>query len=151
MECCYGDACERLPVALVKCKHCDADLHHLCQTKYEFTYGLDSDMVYICRVCIDKKYRDVIEKAKASIKEKVKAKPPADDDSDCTVSLFVNNVDEAAPKRTSDTVVVHDNAAADNAVMVIDAIMGAGVAATSEDAASEEKADDIIQAAAAAR
>ena len=138
MECCYGDACERLPVALVKCKHCNADLHHLCQTKFEFTYGLDSDMVYICRACIDKKYHDVIEKAKAKIKEKVKAKAPADDDdtdtdtdTDCTVSLFENNVD--------------DNAAADNAVEVSDAGQGAGVVVTSEDAASEEKADDKLQ------
>ena len=92
MECNYGEACERLPVALVKCKYCDARLHHLCQTKYESTYGLDSDMVYICRVCMDKNNHDKIEKAK----EKANNQSDADAASDCTVSLITNNNDDNA-------------------------------------------------------
>ena len=83
MECCYGDACEHLPVALVKCKYCDGELHHICQTKYEFTYGLNSDMVYICRPCIDKKYHDIIEKAKQQADDET--------DSDGTVDLCGDN------------------------------------------------------------
>jgi len=153
MECCYGDTCEHLPVALVKRKYCDGEIHHICQTKYEFTYGLNSDMVYICRPCIDKKYHDILEKAKKQ----------ADDETDLdgTVDLCGDNNG--------------DNEAAANAVEVIDGANGAGVVtiettnniiaskkeATGEEttndiitsdkeAVGEEKTDDIVQAAATA-
>ena len=131
MECCYGDACEHLPVALVKYKYCDGELHHICQTKYEFTYGLNSDMVYICRPCIDKKYRDIIEKAKQQADDET--------DSDGTVDLCGDNNG--------------NNEAAANAVEVIDGANGAGVVATettdniiasNTEAAGEETTNDII-------
>ena len=156
MECCYGDACERMPVALVPCKFCDNELHHIYQAKYEFTYGLDIVMVYTCRPCIDKKYHDLIEKAKKGADDKT--------DSDATVDLCGGNNG--------------DNEAAANVVEVIDGTNGGVVAirtneettdniitgdkaAASEEttyniitgnkaAASEEKTDDIVQAAATA-
>ena len=135
MECCYGDACERMPVALVPCKFCDNELHHTCQAKYEFTYGLDIVMVYTCRPCIDKKYHDLIEKAKKGADDET--------DSDATVDLCGGNNG--------------DNEAAANVVEVIDGANGGGVVAirTNEEttdniitgdkaAASEETTDNII-------
>ena len=119
MECCYGDACEHLPVALVPCKYCDRELHHTCQAKYEYTYGIESSMVYTCRPCMDKKYHDVIERAKKQADDET--------DSDGTVDLCGdNNI---------------NNKAADNTVEVIcGANRGAGAAAIQT---NEEKTDNI--------
>ena len=105
MECCYGDACEHIPVGLVTCKYCGGQLHHTCQAKYEFTYGIESAMVYICRPCIDKKYHDIIEKAKTQADDET--------DTDGTVDLCGDNNNEAVA----------------NNVEVIDGANGAGVAA----------------------
>ena len=109
MECCYGDVCERIPVKLVACKYCDGQLHHTCQAKYEFTYGIESAMVYICRPCIDKKYHDIIERAKAKIQ--------ADDETDSDGTVDLCGDDNCS------------NEAVANAVQVIDGANGAGVAA----------------------
>ena len=83
MECSYGDACEHLPVALVPCKNCNRELHHIYQAKFEHNYGIVSNMVYTCRPCIDKRYHGVIESAKEADNDET--------NSDDTVDLSCGN------------------------------------------------------------
>ena len=69
MECCYGDACEHLSTALVPYKYYKGELHHIYQVKFERDYGIDSNLVYMCRPCVEYKYKDVIEAANGAPKE----------------------------------------------------------------------------------
>ena len=57
--CSYAKRCLRLPVNLVRCIFFWREpqlLHHICQAKYEHDNNIESDMVFICRVCIGGKY-----------------------------------------------------------------------------------------------
>ena len=143
MECCYGDECESLPVGLVSYKYCGAELHHACQTKYEFTYGIDSDMIYICRPCVDTKHHDAIETAKQQ----------TDDDTDTDAAVDLCGDKDSNDEAAANAVEAID--VSDCAVVVstrtekekIDDVIDKEVASEeTNDNANEEKTDDTVQA-----
>ena len=93
----------------------------MCQAKYEFTYGIDSDMIYTCRPCIDKRYHDIIERRKQQ---------EANDDTDTDATA-----DLCGDKNSNDEEVTA------NAVEAIYGAISAGVVAIRT---NEEKTDDVI-------